>query len=176
MSNTNKTMKLRNLSPVLRVLLLCCIFAATLAAQEPKRLPAAKPSDCAACHTGKSPLPKDHPATDGLTLKDCQGCHAKGGENSLNGKLPLSHIHQLQGTTCAKCHEDPSNPEPVAKGKCLSCHDGEKLAETTAGVKPTNPHASPHYGKKSDCNLCHHQHEKSENYCSQCHNFNFKLP
>jgi uncharacterized paraquat-inducible protein A len=27
------------------------------------------------------------------------------------------------------------------------------------------------------CNLCHHQHEKSENYCAQCHsNFDFKVP
>lgn len=53
---------------------------------------------------------------------------------------------------------------------------GALLTASTAGVKPTNPHNSPHYGKHADCNLCHHQHEKSENYCTQCHKFDFKLP
>jgi hypothetical protein len=52
----------------------------------------------------------------------------------------------------------------------------EKVSAATASVKPTNPHNSPHYGKNADCNLCHHQHEKSENYCTQCHKFDFKLP
>jgi hypothetical protein len=152
------------------------LLTAGLFAQEPIRLPAAKPSDCAACHVGKSPLPKDHVATSDLTMKDCVGCHAKGSPTALAGKLPLSHVHQLSGATCAQCHEDPKNPEPVAKAKCMGCHDMEKVAATTAGVKPTNPHTSPHYGKKSDCNLCHHQHERSENYCSQCHKFDFRLP
>jgi hypothetical protein len=164
------------LSRALQVLLFFGICVAALSAQEPKQLPEAKPSDCAACHIGKSPLPKDHPPTDGLSLKDCQGCHVKGGENSLTGKLPLSHVHQLQGTTCAKCHADPNNTEPVSFKQCLKCHDMEKVSAATASVKPTNPHNSPHYGKNADCNLCHHQHEKSENYCTQCHKFDFKLP
>jgi hypothetical protein len=152
------------------------LLSVSLFAQEPKKLPEAKPSECATCHTGKSPLPKDHVTTSGLTMKDCESCHAKGSSTALAGKLPLSHVHQLSGATCAQCHEDPKNPEPVAKIKCMSCHDMEKVAAATAGVKPTNPHTSPHYGKKSDCNICHHQHEASENYCSQCHQFNFKLP
>ncbi|MBW2098891.1 MAG: cytochrome c3 family protein [Deltaproteobacteria bacterium] len=32
-----------------------------------------------------------------------------------------------------------------------------------------NPHNSPHYGADLDCNFCHHQHSKSENFCAQCH-------
>lgn len=177
MSPFNKLIiSLHSFSRAFRILILCSVCAAMLAGQEPKRLPAAKPADCTSCHTGKSPLPKDHPATEGLTLKDCQRCHAKGSEQSLSGKLPLSHLHQLQGATCAQCHEDVNNPEPVAKSRCISCHDMEKVAAVTASVKPTNPHTSPHYGKKSDCNLCHHQHETSENYCAQCHKFDFKLP
>jgi hypothetical protein len=155
---------------------LCCIFSAMVSAQEPKRLPEAKPSDCASCHTGKSPLPKNHPITEGLSLKDCRVCHAEGGEHSLNGKLPLSHVHQLQGVTCKKCHGDVRDPEPVEFKQCLTCHDMDKVSAATASVKPTNPHASPHYGKNADCNLCHHQHDKSENYCSQCHKFDFRLP
>jgi hypothetical protein len=171
----NSRAHLCNMTRVLLFFVLCCISATILSAQEPQRLPQAKPSDCAACHTGKSPLPKDHPATAGLTMSDCQGCHAKGSENSLAGKLPLSHVHQMQGVTCGKCHEDMKSPKAVAKAKCVSCHDVEKLAAATASVKP-NPHDSPHYGKEADCNLCHHQHVKSENDCLQCHNFDFKLP
>jgi hypothetical protein len=52
----------------------------------------------------------------------------------------------------------------------------DKVSEKTSKMKPTNPHNSPHYGKKADCNLCHHQHEASENYCSTCHKFEFKVP
>lgn len=164
------------MSRVFNVLILCCVFAAIVSAQDAKRLPESKPSDCASCHTGKNPLPRNHPSTDGLGLKDCQTCHVPGGDHSLAGKLPLSHIHQLNGVTCARCHQDVKNPEPVEFKKCLTCHDMEKVSLATSRVKPTNPHNSPHYGQKADCNLCHHQHEKSENYCLQCHKFDFKIP
>lgn len=142
----------------------------------PKQLPEAKATDCAACHGVSSPLPKDHPDPAAMTLKDCRQCHAIGTQASLTGKLPLSHVHQLAGVTCGKCHADPKNPEAVPAKDCMKCHDGEKVAAVTAVVKPRNPHDSPHYGKDSDCNLCHHQHEKSENYCSQCHNYKFSVP
>ncbi len=161
---------------IIRSFLCCAWLLAAAFAQEPKQLPEATPGDCAACHAGKNPPPKDHVATRSLTMKDCLGCHAKGTAAALTGKLPLSHIHQLSGVTCARCHEDAKNPGPVAKTKCVSCHDPDKLAEATAGMKPVNPHTSPHYGRKSDCNLCHHQHERSENYCSQCHEFIFAVP
>ena len=111
-----------------------------------------------------------------MKLTGCTGCHAKGGSATLVGKLPLSHVHQLSGVSCKTCHANPRRAEPVKFNACLNCHKGESVFAATAGVKPTNPHDSPHYGKESDCNLCHHQHEKSENYCSQCHKFEFKVP
>jgi hypothetical protein len=43
-------------------------------------------------------------------------------------------------------------------------------------TKPTNPHTSPHYGTDLDCNLCHHQHAASEDYCAYCHDYDFKTP
>jgi hypothetical protein len=155
------------------------ISASQLAAQQneaPKRFPDAKITDCSACHGAKSPLPKDHPDPASMNLKACRECHAKGSPTSLSGKLPLSHVHQLAGNTCASCHADPKKPEAVPAKDCLKCHDMEKVSAATAEVKPSNPHNSPHYGKNSDCNLCHHQHEKSENYCSQCHSFKFDVP
>ena len=90
--------------------------------------------------------------------------------------LPLSHLHQLSGVTCRKCHADATHPEAVPAAKCMTCHDTDEVFTTSASTKPVNPHDSPHYGKKSDCNLCHHQHEKSEDYCVTCHSFAFKVP
>jgi len=76
-----------------------------------------------------------------------------------------------------RCHGNVKKPTEVAHEKCMSCHDTTKLAEKTASVKPKNPYNSPHYGKDADCNLCHHQHAKSENYCAQCHEkWEFKVP
>ena len=61
--------------------------------------------------------------------------------------------------------------------KCVSCHGPtEGLAQKTKEIKPTNPHTSPHYGTELDCNLCHHQHTRSEDFCGQCHSFKFKTP
>jgi len=131
--------------------LMCGLVSAAFAQARPKLLPAAKPSDCAACH-------------------------AKGGATALSGKLPLSHTHQLAGVTCKSCHDNPRKAEPAKSTKCLTCHTGDAIFAATAAVKPRNPHGSPHYGKESDCNLCHHQHEKSENFCTQCHKFDFKVP
>lgn len=161
------------------LLLLLMLGGSWATAQEnkgPLRIPDAKITDCGTCHTQGSPLPKEHPRVAGMALKECRDCHASASPMALAGKLPLSHLHQLAGTTCARCHADVKNPEPAPASECLKCHDMDKVSAATGKVKPSNPHDSPHYGKKSDCNLCHHQHEKSENYCAQCHSFKFNVP
>lgn len=157
---------------------LCGLVVVALAQSPaaPKRLPDAKPSDCAACHGKASPLPQGHTAVAGKTMSDCTGCHAKGSPMALRGRLPLAHTHQLSGVTCKSCHANPRKAEPAKAQACLGCHTGEAIFAATAAVKPRNPHGSPHYGKEADCNLCHHQHETSENFCSQCHKFEFKVP
>jgi len=135
-----------------------------------------KAGDCQACHKDKKVLPENHPATADMNWKGCLMCHPSG-EKGLVGKIPGSHRHQLSGVSCVSCHGKVKKEEPVKMAKCVSCHgDPAKLAEKTAGVKPTNPHTSPHYGTELDCNLCHHQHVKSENYCLQCHSFPFRVP
>jgi len=141
-----------------------------------KLLPDAKATDCVACHAAHDPLPSAHPPIAGKTLTDCHACHAPGSAQDLTGVMPLFHSHLLSGLTCKSCHSDPAKAEPVEASTCMGYHDPEKVAAATANVKPTNPHDSPHYGKTADCDLCHHQHEKSENYCAQCHQFNFKVP
>ncbi len=143
----------------------------------PKLVPSkAKSGDCSACHVQKKMLPDKHPDTKAMNLEACKACHTKDNLN-LTGKLPGSHTHQLIGVNCEKCHGKSKKQEALTMEKCVACHGSTaKLAEKTKNVKPSNPHTSPHYGTELDCNLCHHQHAKSENYCAQCHKFAYKTP
>ena len=133
----------------------CCLLQLTAAVQgvsaAPKQVPGAKAGGCKACHQGD--------------------------KMALAGTMPGSHVHQLTGVNCVGCHGKTEKPEALEMDKCVACHGSTaKLAEKTAKVKPENPHTSPHYGTELDCNLCHRQHAKSENYCNQCHSFNFRVP
>ena len=88
----------------------------------------------------------------------------------------LEHIHRLSGIGCVDCHQNNSSPEPVSTEKCLSCHGSfHQVAARTADSDP-NPHNSLHYGIEVDCDLCHHQHCNSENFCSQCHEWQLVVP
>jgi hypothetical protein len=173
-----KTMKTTWGGLLLCLCLTLSLLAVTAGSAEaaPKRIATAKAGDCAACHGAEKVLPADHKDTKAMTGADCLGCHEKTGPSSLRTKMPASHTHQFAGVNCAKCHGKTKKPEEVKMKQCVACHNTDKLAEKTAGVKPKNPHESPHYGKTLDCNLCHHQHGKSENYCNQCHRFDFVVP
>lgn len=135
-----------------------------------------KGGDCAACHGKDKVLPESHADTKAMNWDACKACHNK--DNlSLTGKLPNGHHHILADVHCVKCHGKTKTPEALTMEQCVACHGPTaKLAEKTKDVKPNNPHTSPHYGTDLDCNLCHHQHAKSENYCAQCHKFDFKTP
>jgi len=171
-----KHQKITKAVAVLFGIMMAVIFSQTLWAAPKLEASKAKSGNCAACHVEKKMLPDKHPDTKAMNLGSCKACHKK--DNlSLTGKLPGSHIHQLTGVNCEKCHGKTKKREEVAMEKCVACHGSTaKLAEKTAGVKPTNPHTSPHYGTDLDCNLCHHQHAKSANYCAECHKFEFKTP
>jgi hypothetical protein len=93
-----------------------------------------------------------------------------------NGEL--GKLHDSMGITCAQCHGKVKKLGTVSMEKCLSCHgETKQLAEKTANAKPRNPHENRHYGTEADCNLCHHQHKKSENFCLPCHQrFGFVVP
>lgn len=91
--------------------------------------------------------------------------------------VALDAFHAGMDVTCADCHGDENKREAVTIVTCLACHDTSALAEKTANVKPRNPHKNRHYGTEADCNLCHHLHEKSENFCLPCHDrFDFVVP
>jgi len=152
--------------------------AAKAKTTESKKTAAAKAWDCAACHKDKKMLPESHVPIKDMPYDGCVVCHVAGGTaGTLKTKVPGSHLHALRGMKCEQCHGKVKKPEPVEMAKCLACHgETAKLAEKTANVKPHNPHQSPHYGTDADCNLCHHQHAKSENLCAQCHKFDFVVP
>jgi len=157
---------------------------ADAASKEKKAAPAkakaieVKAWDCAACHKDKKMLPDTHVPVTEMPYDGCLVCHTPGGTaGTLKTKVPGSHLHTLRGIKCEQCHGKVKKPEEVEMAKCLVCHGATaKLAEKTANVKPHNPHQSPHYGTDADCNLCHHQHKKSENLCAQCHKFDFVVP
>ncbi len=96
------------------------------------------------------------------------------------GKKPtkfLDQVHADNDVSCVDCHDQGQKREAVAMIRCLDCHDTEEVAEATADNPLTNPHRNDHYGTEADCNLCHHQHQVSENYCTPCHlRFTFEVP
>lgn len=159
------------------VLIIIIGTSAALIAAAPKRVATAKPGNCALCHGKEKVLPQGHEDTKNMNLEGCVACHEKGSPQRLEAKLPGSHLHQLSGVTCQKCHGKAKKPQALTMKQCIACHGStDKLAEKTAKVKPENPHTSPHYGTTLDCNVCHHQHQKSENFCNQCHKFDFTVP
>jgi hypothetical protein len=172
--------KRRNSYPKAGIILLAVIVALfcnqTLWGAPKSEQSKVKAGDCAGCHIKTKILPDNHPDTKEMNGDACKACHGKDKIN-LTGKMPGSHGHQLAGVNCEKCHGKIKKPEVLTIDQCVTCHGStDELAEKTKDVKPANPHTSPHYGTTLDCNLCHHQHTKSENYCSSCHKFDFKVP
>ena len=143
------------------------------------RVSGAKVWDCAACHRSQKVLPGHHVDTREMPYAGCLVCHLseEGFAGTLKGKMPGSHLHAFRNVSCAGCHGQGKKPASVAKSQCLICHGSAAgVAQKTHNTKPNNPHDSPHYGTELDCNFCHHQHAGSEDYCAQCHRFNFVVP
>lgn len=85
--------------------------------------------------------------------------------------------HAAAGVKCEACHgADKANPKTPDFATCTGCHKVDALVEKTKGVKPANPHVSPHYGTELDCTNCHVMHGASQDFCAQCHNFQFRVP
>ena len=131
--------------------------------------------NCSACHKSDSVLPEGHPDPKLLRSGECDKCHIANGIRT-RGKLPLGHVHLLNGVDCDDCHENPKAAKPLLSDQCLLCHETrDDVAARTAGADP-NPHDSPHYGKDLDCELCHHMHKKPDDFCVQCHNWDYRIP
>lgn len=157
------------------IFLISCSVSETNKTAAPEVSSSPKPGDCISCHDSKGVIPKDHVDTKGMMGDECGSCH-KQGVTSLWTKIPLGHIHQLKGVSCEGCHENLDDPKPADSTVCQKCHgDTRSLIEAASELK-INPHFSPHEGKISDCNKCHHQHKSSENNCAHCHGLEYKVP
>jgi hypothetical protein len=165
---------LRYRVPWLGILVLVALVC-THPARGAQNSPSAKPGDCRECHGGETVLPPDHPDTKGRAWTDCLGCHGNKASN-LKGRVSLVHVHHLSDIGCRDCHGETTPFKAIGKAQCFNCHgSGEGVAKRTAHREP-NPHLSVHYGADLDCDLCHHVHGKSENFCNQCHEFKFVVP
>jgi cytochrome c nitrite reductase small subunit len=110
-----------------------------------------------------------------------------------------AHYHAEYDVTCLECHEPTLEQQvnellvyvqgdyevPLKEMKypqedCLGCHEHgsyEQIIEMTADLEDTggaNPHDS-HYGEM-ECRLCHKMHKESEDYCAQCHDYDWDVP
>jgi uncharacterized CHY-type Zn-finger protein len=86
----------------------------------------------------------------------------------------LADKHNAAGIVCGGCHKENPPKEWVPTAVCIKCHgDQAKVAERTQKVIP-NPHES-HLGNVK-CELCHHAHKPSQDHCSNCHEFDYKVP
>ena len=133
------------------------------------------PFDCRGCHGDVRVLPRDHEETTTMSGDECRGCHQEGAIR-LRTKLPLFHIHRLLGVGCSDCHPSQHPLRPLTTAACLTCHTSyQAVAQRTSNLDP-DPHNSPHYGMTQDCDLCHHQHSPSENFCAQCHEWALCVP
>lgn len=135
------------------------------------------PGDCATCHGDEQVLSPGHVPTAGMSAETCIACHQAGTALALPSTILLDHHHLLSGVTCQTCHGDTQTPGPMTTEQCLGCHGPlEELAARTADVRPTNPHSTPHGPTFAQCDLCHLVHKQSENFCAQCHDFNYVVP
>ena len=165
---------------ILPILVAFCILGATAMgdgkpSSGPKRLDNAAPGDCAACHGDQKVLSPGHVDTKGMMMEGCAECHTKE-KQSLWSKITLGHLHALHGIGCSDCHHDLSKAGYLSSDECLACHGSfEEVAALTKDLE-RNPHNSPHYGIRVDCDLCHLVHRKSENMCGQCHSWTLTVP
>jgi len=82
--------------------------------------------------------------------------------------------HVGAGLDCAACHAESPPAKAPDNATCSKCHGGySDIAAKTASDTP-NPHAS-HLGE-IPCTSCHHVHQASTTYCTQCHAFDMNTP
>lgn len=113
----------------------------------------------------------------GITFSFCvfaSFCMSADIQGESNNPAYCKH-HEIAEMRCEDCHQI-SMPKALTTDECLLCHGNiEEVAEATEGLDP-NPHNSPHYGPELDCELCHHEHAESENFCAQCHEWELRVP
>ena len=135
---------------------------------------------------------------------DCATCHADD-VASFEDSACIASLHPASKDDCSSCHDDEAGMEKahskvqmgdtktkaglkrtkVDETMCLTCHDKDELAQTTADYTAlgdkngtvVNPHDLPANEEHQDvvCSSCHKFHEASEpseaamESCTNCH-------
>ena len=129
---------------------------------------------------------------------DCSVCHVMDTYfDSLQDTHLLAYTHAQEGLACLDCHEVEAVEQahegavagiPMKQRKfemefCLDCHlpnehtSYAEIIERTEGLEEeigANPHDS-HFGEM-ECRVCHKIHRESEDYCAQCHSWEWEVP
>jgi len=160
-------MNLPKTSILLGISLLILFFSGHgKASTQAELVKSADPAKCAECHGDDPVLPKGHPDTANMVLRECRDCHQDMG-------LSLGHIHTLAGNDCETCHMENPAEAPTMED-CFACH--EDYAESENYLNPTLPKVHDSHMGDLACDLCHKIHGKSENFCAQCHDWNYIVP
>lgn len=153
----------------------CMSCHGDIAPEHPDNNAAAKPVDCAACHTYQSLTYQGSVHAQAIRSGEegaptCTDCHGK--HDIISPMTPGSRLHQDNlATTCGECHEEIT--EAVAKsihGKsrakgnreaatCIDCHSEHKIEDLRA--------TSPINISRQICSKCH---------ASERINTKFRLP
>ncbi len=173
----------------MRLPLLVLLLLATLTILNTGFLPAPGAENCLECHAVVLEKLNKHAAT-----KKCGSCHESNGlQHPSTGVKGFKFVEEMPAL-CYQCHdtyEKKNLHPPVAKGKCLGCHeahssDNEKLLKYPKATLCLECHDVDMTGKKSqhkavidgNCQACHDTHEsdykkllKSDNssLCFTCH-------
>ncbi|MCL1926822.1 MAG: cytochrome c3 family protein [Syntrophorhabdaceae bacterium] len=134
--------------------------------------------NCLSCHTASKDGEVTFPSYPNMKVsKDTMPDLYKYFESWMASDL-LVGSHRRNGAYCLDCHKDYTDEYMAGdtKSACAGCHgDDEEMAKKTAGTKYMhNPHKSHYVDLK--CSACHSGHKPFEDFCAQCHPFNYKAP
>jgi len=133
-----------------------------------------EPQFCATCHIMQPYLDSWQGSDLGAGAHaeydvECLDCHVPTLQQQVN-----EFVVYVQGD-----YDVPLRELKYPKEECLQCHEHgsyEEIIEMTAHFEDevgANPHDS-HYGEM-ECRLCHKMHKESEDYCAQCHAYDWAV-
>lgn len=134
--------------------------------------------NCFSCHTASKDGEVIFPGhSDMKAPKDAMSGLYKYFESWMTSDL-LDGSHRRKGAYCLDCHKDYTDEDMVSdtKSACMGCHgNDDEMVKKTADTKYIhNPHKSHYVDLK--CSACHRGHKPFEDFCAQCHPFNYKAP
>jgi len=181
------------------VLALAVLVVALVACgSKPTPTPTATPVPTRTPVPTATPVPPTPTAVGWSSDAGCATCHGASYTESLKDTTLLVYTHAQMWVACLDCHDAAALQETHAGAGtdtsqlkerkypnefCFGCHGPnphrsyEQVKQLTAHLEEevkANPHDS-HYGEMN-CRICHKMHRESEDYCAQCHEWEWQVP